>query len=210
MVQARTRLPAPVRGAIVLAGGPSRRFGRPKPLASFRGRPLVLRVVDAARGVSDEVAVVGRGPLASEIASILPAHVHLVRDARRVQTPVVGLLAGAAALRSPYVAALACDLPLLRPPLLARLFQYARGRDAAIPRWPDGRIEPLVAVYRREALLVAAREALRARTYANQDVVRRLHDVRYVSTDTLRSVDRDLLSFANVNTRRDLSRALRL
>src|SRR3990172_140294 len=86
----------------------------------------------------------------------------------------------------------------------------AGGRAPATPGGPDGRIEPLVAVYRREALLVGAREALRALTYANQDVVRRLHDVRYVSTDTLRSVDRDLLSFANVNTRRDLSRALRL
>jgi len=198
-----------MRGAIVLAGGPSRRFGSPKPLASFRGRALVLWAVDAARAVADEVAVVSRGPLAADLAALLPDEVPLIRDRLRVQSPLVGLVAGAGALRGRLVVALACDLPLLRPAVLARLFGYARGRDAAIPRWPDGRIEPLLAVYRRRALLAAARAALRARERSNQDMIRRLHDVRYVSTESLRSVDRDLRSFTNVNTRQEFDRAFR-
>lgn len=48
-------------GAIVLAAGESRRFGRPKLLLPYRGVPLIRRAVDAAAegGCSDVVVVLG-------------------------------------------------------------------------------------------------------------------------------------------------------
>lgn len=167
-------------------------------------------VVDAARAAADEVVVVSRGALAAQLERLLAPEVRVLRDGSRVQSPLVGLAAGARALQAPYVAALACDLPLLRPEVLLRLFTYAMGRDAAIPRWPNRQIEPLVAVYRRRALLAGARAAVRARTLANTDMIDRLRDVRYVSMQTLRREDRGLRSFTNVNTPGDLSRAERM
>ncbi len=198
-----------MRGAIVLAGGPSKRFGSPKALARIGDVPLVVRVVQIAAKVADEVVVVGRGGLATQLEPLV-APMPVVRDRARVRAPLVGLLTGAFALRAPYVAALPCDLPFINPRLLARLFARAREHDAAIPRWPDGRIEPLVAVYRRGALLAAARAALAAEERANTDMIRRLRRVRWVSVDSLRSVDPELGSFLNVNTPADLMRAERL
>ena len=198
-----------MRGAIVLAGGPSRRLGRPKAFLEIEGLPLVLRVVSAAKSVAPDVVVVSRGGIASRLENLVVG-VRVVRDARRIQTPLIGLLAGATALRAGYVAALACDLPFLEPAVLSRLFSEARGHDAALPRWPNGQNEPLVAVYRRTALLAAVRASLLAGERSNQEMIGRLRDVSFVEVDSLRAADPALRSFVNVNTPEDLRRARRL
>jgi len=198
-----------VRGAIVLAGGSSQRLGRPKPFVEVGGVPLIQRVTATAAQVADEVVVVSRGDLAARIERSLRL-VRVVRDRSRVQSPLVGLVAGSEASRSEYVAALACDLPFLRPALLRRLFSAANGRGAAIPRWPTGMIEPLVAVYARRPLLNAARAALEAAERSNHSMIHRLEDVRYVDVALLRTADPQLDSLMNVNSPADLARARRM
>ncbi len=198
-----------MRGAIVLAGGPGRRMGRPKALVPLAGKPLVTRVVEVARRVADEVVVVTKRPTAPEIRAVVPRGTRVAHDERDVQSPLVGLLTGSRALRSEYVAFLACDLPFLEPRLLADLFERARGADAAIPRWPDGRIEPMAAVYHRGHAKEAAGAALNAGLLANTDMIARLERVRFVPTDELRAADPELDSFVNVNTPEDLAEAER-
>jgi len=179
-------------------------------LVPVHGVPLILRVVTAAREVVEEVVVVDRPRHDSEIEWILPPGVVSVRDARRLQTPLVGLLAGGAALRSPYALALGCDQPFLAPPLLAALFAQVGNHDAAVPRWPNGMIEPLVAVYRKAAMVRAADGALAAGERSNQEMLDRIRDVHFVATDELRRFDPHLRSFVNVNTPADLERAKRM
>ncbi len=139
-----------MRGAIVLAGGPGRRMGRPKALVPLAGKPLVAWVVDAARRLVDEVVVVTKRPMVSDVRGAVPRGIHVRADDRDLQSPLVGLVAGARPVSAEYVAYLACDLPFLSPALLEDLFARAQGADAAIPRWPDGRLEPMAAVYRRD------------------------------------------------------------
>ena len=179
-------------------------MGRAKPLIPVAGVPLVVRVVRAALEAVDEVVVVTKGAHAAEIRSVLPEGVGVRTDSRRIQSPLVGFLAGAEALESEYVAFLPCDLPLLSPKILATLFGAAAGRGAAIPRWPDGRIEPMVAVYRRASARDAAVEALDYGERANTDMIRRLPDVYYLPLEGLRKADSRLDSFLNVNTPEDL------
>lgn len=198
-----------MRGAIVLAGGPSRRMGRPKPFVRVGGVPLLLRVVKAASGAADEVVVVSRVSRVADLVTVVPPGVAVVRDRDRRRTPLVGLRAGSAALRSGYVAALPCDLPFLRSRVLERLFAEAEGRDAAIPVWPDGRLEPLVAVYRRRALSAAVDAALAADERSNLEMVDRLRRPRFVPVAGLRAADPFLQSFENINTAEDLARARR-
>jgi len=193
-----------VRGAIVLAGGPARRMGRAKPLIPVAGVPLLVRVVRAAREVVDEIVVVTKAAHASAMRKVLPEGVTVHTDSRRVQSPLVGFVAGADALGAEYVVFLPCDLPLLSPPLIKALFERSAGHDAAIPRWPDGRIEPMIAVYLRSPARDAAIEALEAGDRANTDMIRRLLDVVYVPVEDLRAADPGLDSFVNVNTPADL------
>jgi len=66
--------------AVVLAAGDGSRFGGPKLLADFRGRPLVAWAVEAALAAGlDEVAVVTGG---QDLAAVLPAGVTEVPNPR--------------------------------------------------------------------------------------------------------------------------------
>lgn len=197
------------RGAIILAGGLSRRLGRPKQFIEVGGVPLLVRVVASVSEIADRVVVVTRGNMVSKIARLIPG-IRVTRDGSLVRSPLVGLAAGAISISADYVAALPCDLPFLAPALLGRLFFAAKGRDAAIPRWPNGMIEPLVAVYARRPLLLACRNALRAGERSNQSMIDRLRRVQFVEVASLRSADPRLASFVNVNTRADLARARRM
>ncbi len=180
-------------------------MGREKPLIEVAGIPLVVRVVRAAQEAVGEVVVVTKGTQAPRIRTVLPEGVLVRTDTRRIQSPLVGFVAGADALASEHVAFLPCDLPLLSPTLLSALFEAAAGHDAAIPRWPDRRIEPMIAVYLRSPARDAAVEALDAGDRANTDLIRRLLDVAYVPVEELRAVDSGLDSFLNVNTPADLA-----
>ena len=131
----------------------------------------------------------------------------MLDDERREQSPLVGFITGARALSADTVAYLACDLPLLVPRLLDALFTAVPGYDAAIPRWPDGRIEPMAAVYRREPAWRAATVALDAGLFANTDMISRLPRVRFVATEELRAHDPGLDSFLNVNSPADIAEA---
>ncbi len=171
---------------------------------------MLGRVTDAAGEAADEIVVVTRESLRARLVPAIPSGIRLIADRSRIRSPLVGLVAGAEALESESVAALACDLPFLRGALVRRLFRACRTADAAVPRWPNGLIEPLVAVYRREALAAAGRSALRAGGRSNQDLLDRIARVRWVPTDSLRVADPRLESFVNVNTPRDVARARRI
>src|SRR6266511_1479123 len=170
-------------------------MGRPKALVPLAGEPLVLYVLQAAGRVVEEIAVVTKPSMAGDLARALPSGTRIVEEPPEVQSPLVGLVAGACMIRADYVAYLACDLPLLRPRVLDLLFSRAAGHDGAVPRWPDGKIEPMASVLRREPALAAAASALEAGLYANTDMLGRLGNLRYVPMDEIRPIDPDLESF---------------
>ena len=196
-----------MRGAIILAGGSSTRLGRRKAFIPVAGVPLLSRVVRAARQVADDIVVVTKHSDIVDIEKLLGQDSRVVEDNQATQSPLVGFISGADALPTQYTAFLACDLPFLSPDVLNLLFEASFGVEAVIPRWPDDRIEPMVAVYHRERAFVAATTALKAGELANTDMIRRLRRIRYMNVEGLRSVDPDLTSFLNVNSPKDLAAA---
>ena len=182
-------------------------MGRLKALVPVLGVPLIVHVVEAVERVVKEIVVVAKPPDSATIRSALPQKIQVIDDERAEQSPLVGFITGARRVSAKDVAYLGCDLPLLAPKLLRALFAALRGYDAAIPRWPDGRIEPMVAVYGRERALTASIKALDSRRFANTDMIAQLSRVRYVSTEELRLADPHLDSFVNVNSPADVDRA---
>jgi molybdopterin-guanine dinucleotide biosynthesis protein A len=144
----------------IFVGGGSRRMGgRPKGLlpAPDGSGSLVERLVRVAREAladGEPVLVGGAEPYA---ALALPA----LTDQPPGSGPIGGLIALlAAAGRRPAIA-LACDLPAIRPELVARLAHEAPAAAALAPRM-QGRWQPLVARYDPPRALAAARGALAA------------------------------------------------
>jgi molybdenum cofactor guanylyltransferase len=146
----------PQAAAIVLAGGGSRRMGRPKALLDWHGTPLVHRVAGILAAVCDPVVVVAAP--GEELP--LPAGVERAEDAVAGRGPLEGVAAGMAAVggRAGAVFLAATDLPLLHPHVVRQLLAALPGNDAAVPV-AGGRDQTLAAAYDARTLL-RARELL--------------------------------------------------
>jgi molybdopterin-guanine dinucleotide biosynthesis protein A len=131
----------------VLAGGRSSRFGTPKPLAIFRGQPLVVYAIDALAPVCDDVVVVTHHP---EIG--LALGVRTLTDRVSDSGPLAGLqsaLRHAYALRHEGVLLLGCDMPLVPSALLTLIADAGRahGARAAVAAAGPRGVQPLCGWY---------------------------------------------------------------
>jgi molybdopterin-guanine dinucleotide biosynthesis protein A len=133
--------------------------------------------------------------------------VTVTRDEREGRGPLEGLRAGLKAL--PVDAAIAyvtsCDVPLLVPAFVDRMVDFLGDHDIAVVEI-DGFPHPLSAVYRRRTLprVEALLAADRLRPVFLFDAVR----TRRVQPSELASVDPELLTLRNLNTRQDYLDAL--
>jgi len=185
--------------ALILAGGESRRMGRPKAWLEFDGRPLLAHLVERLGRVCPEVRVVCAP---GQELPATPARV--IHDERPGQGPVAGLAAGLKGLEQPLAFACSCDLPFLRVELVECLAQAARGYDVALCEW-EGRLHPLHAVYR-----ASLQPRLEARLAADQRrLLAVLDHVRHVvlGEAEIRALDPDGASFVNLNTPQDYAAA---
>lgn len=141
---------------LVLAGGASRRMGRPKALLPFGDMTLIEHVLNRLAPAFDEVLVSSNQEL--------PLPHRRVPDRHPGAGPLAGIEAGLLAARHDLLFAAACDMPLLTQELAELTLAAAAGHDAAVPRL-GGRPEPAAAAYRKSALdaLTAALDAGRNR-----------------------------------------------
>lgn len=188
-----------VGSAVVLAGGRSRRMGRPKALLPFGGQPLILHVVRRIRSLFPDI-VVAAAP--EQELPELPAA--LVRDEVAYRGPVGGMCRGLRACKGAGAFVTSCDLPFLNLSLVSYLASRLPGHDVVAPYW-EGRLQPLHAVYRRGVLPLLEQQLRRGelRPVSLYDKVRTLE----VDEDEVRAFDPEGLSFFNVNTLDDYARA---
>ena len=200
-----------MKTAIILAGGFSERFGQDKGLVQMAGKPLVLHVFERAYKAVDEVTVVVSSLRQREAySSLLPNGTRILVDIEDSQSPLVGALTGFADARGDYSILLPCDTPFISEEVVKLLFEMSQGMDAAIPRWPNGYIEPLQAVYGTDSALRAAEEAIRKGGMRLLSMISLLGKVRYLSTEVIKKVDPDLITFFNINTPADLKKTEKL
>jgi molybdopterin-guanine dinucleotide biosynthesis protein A len=201
--------PSPKRTAIILAGGESSRFGSNKALALLAGKPLVCHVAERLSSVAGEILVViGYHEARAGYEAVLPSSVKIMNDSQEGKTPLIGIATGLQAAKSEYAFICACDVPFVNQEVVELLYHRASGADAAIPKWNQGHIEPLEAVYRTPSTLVATRETLSLFGSPLKVMIDKLGKVAYVSVeDEVGILDSDLRTFLNVNTREDMDRA---
>jgi molybdopterin-guanine dinucleotide biosynthesis protein A len=196
------------KSAIILAGGFSSRFGQDKGLLQLADKPLIRHVLDAISTLVDEKMVVASSKVQAEnYAKALGSDINVLVDVDGVHSPLVGALTGFKEAHGTYALLLSCDTPFVSRDIISLLFELCINRNAVIPRWPNGYIEPLQAVYCAKPAYEAAKNALSEGKLNMQSLVDKLRGVRYVSTLVLQQLDPELRTFINVNTPLDLKRA---
>lgn len=137
---------------LILAGGASRRMGRPKALLPAGDTTLIEWVAGRLAPAFGHVLVA-----APDAAGLPPGlRPHLVADLHPGAGPLAGVEAGLRASPHDVLVAVACDMPAVTPGLAERLLRAVAERggsgqpDAAVPR-VAGRPQPACAAYRRSA-----------------------------------------------------------
>lgn len=182
---------------LVLAGGRgSRMGGRDKGMVAFRGRPLLDYVLAALRPQVDEILISAN----RNLAWYRETGCRVVPDADgEFAGPLAGILAGLRAARTPWLAVVPCDGPLVPPDLVARLRAALREHGAPIAAAHDGeRLHPTFALV-PVRLADALEEYLRS---GRRKVSAFYSDNDFVAVDFS---DRPQ-AFLNVNTPEDMAR----
>jgi molybdenum cofactor guanylyltransferase len=146
---------------ILLAGGASRRFGRPKLVEPIDGAPLFHRPLAALLDSCDDVVIV-LAPDAAEPA--LPGgadRVSFARDAVAYEGPLAGTRVGLEHVRGEYAVLVAADMPGVTSRLLSLMAERASraGAKAVVLRDAEG-VRPLPAVLTTAPALALARSLL--------------------------------------------------
>lgn len=179
-------------------------MGVPKATLPFGPETMLQRVVRLLGTVVSPIVVVAARE--QSLPELLPG-VKITRDEREQRGPLEGLRAGLKALPDSVEIAYitSCDVPLLEPAFVTRMVELLGDHDIAVMEI-DGFPHPLSAVYRRDTLPHV--EALlgkdKLRPVFLFDAVR----TRRVRPEEMLSVDPQLRTLRNLNTREDYLAAL--
>lgn len=188
--------------ALVLAGGESKRMGRPKAFLPFGHTTLLGVVVERLRPLFHRVIVVTR-----EREALYGIDAEVLTDGRLERGPLVGLARGLAATEAPWCFVVGCDMPFLHLEVIGYMARLLDGCDVLAPV-VEGRLQTLHAFYSRRCLSLATQlldtgsVSLRALLAACQ--------VRTIDVAELAHLDPEFLSFKDVDTIKEYAHAKRL
>jgi molybdopterin-guanine dinucleotide biosynthesis protein A len=184
-------------------------MGRDKAWLPWGGTTMLDRVVGVLSGVVDEVVVVARRdqPLPPMPSCRPGVEVRFAHDEVEGRGPLGGLAPGLEALACEVAYASACDVPFLAPAFVRAVCEALGDAAVAVPQ-AGGRLHPLAAVYRRDAVRPHVEALLREDRLRLVHLLERVPHV-VVPERALRAVDPDLLSLENLNTPEDWEAARR-
>lgn len=187
--------------AIILAGGDSRRMGQDKASLLLGGQTLLELVSASMSQLFPRVLVSVRQP---RIETGLPQVCDEVRDGG----PLAGLAAALRQAETPWVFAVACDMPFVVPEVVEYLWQQRDDSQAVVPV-VQGQPQPLAAFYARSCSAVISELLAGDGKHSLRELLARLK-VSYVEESQLLAIDPQLRSFFDLDTRQDVEVALTL
>lgn len=191
--------------SVILAGGKSLRLGRSKALQAIGGKSLIQWVVDRLAILSTEI-IIATAP-GETIPCSSAARIKTVVDIYLGKGPLAGIYSGLIASSSARAIVVGCDTPFLSVGLLEYMTQIGSTFDVVVPRIKK-KVEPLCAVYSKNCL--APIQELLEQNELRISELFSMVKVRYIEEDEINSLDPEHLSFFNINSQADLTRARRL
>jgi molybdenum cofactor guanylyltransferase len=195
-----------MKSCIILCGGLSRRMGQDKGSMLFNNKPMILHLLKTVKNVADEILLVLRDEKQvdnyREILDDLEADLKtesdlkIVTDIFKDQGPLIGILTGLSNISSDKALILPCDSPNVSESFIYKMFKLAEDQRfaAVVPRWSDGRVEPLHSVYRKENIKIIEK-LIEKRIRDVKSLLTNL-EVRYIDAEAL---DKTGATFQNVN-----------
>lgn len=192
-------------GGLILAGGRSRRMGRPKESLPIAGTTMLDWQCQTLLSCTEPVVAVGRDP--SQPLPKIPAEVDVTVDELPGEGPLAAIVAGLKHLRDQHgfgerdaAMTVGCDQPFLTADTVRWLRERLGDADVLMPQ-ANEKLQPLTAIYRIAALAPAIK-LLAAGRRRPRDIAAHTNS-RIVTEDELRSLDPEMRFLRNLNSPAD-------
>lgn len=194
---------------VILAGGRGDRLKAYKPLLKVKGKYLIELVLKNLASFFKEVVIVvreewQRNLLAESIKTIYrDLNISYAIDVPLIEGPLAAMYTGALESRELKIAVAPSDTPFIAHRVFLKMnLVLSKGYEAVVPMWPEGYVEPTIAMYLREPLLKAIDRSISMGGRSAHSILRYLN-VAYVNTYDLSQ--NPVKEFLNVNTYKDLA-----
>jgi len=199
--------------SFILVGGRSSRLGRDKAFVQLGGESLYERAATTLKQAFQGENITLVGSKKQQFGDTEPFLKYpVIYDIYPDRGPLGALHAALRNAASDWIAILACDLPFVSAKMLQRLTIFiSDDHDAVVPVQPDGRFQPLAALYRVERCFTFLNEKLRKdnETPALASVLEKL-TTQAVPFAEISDIPGSENFFLNINNPGDLENAQRL
>lgn len=186
----------------IIAGGASSRMGVDKAGLKLNGVPLIELSARALVPLTD-----GRISIAGDAREFAPQYPAYPDEGPVSKGPMSGLLTTLTFGNSEWIAVISCDMPFVTPGVYKILASAISAEaDAVIPLSPDGRVQPLAAIYRRKPVSSAARSLLISGSPAMKDLLQ-IVATRFIRSEDFAALPNAEHLFFNINSPADLETA---
>lgn len=154
-------------GAIILAGGQSSRMGTNKASLVLDGQLMLERLAQAVSPLAGQIILMlSAAQPVPPVSSYLADRIDIGRDTRPAQGPLQGISDALPLLRPEIknLFVLSCDLPFLSTAVLRQMPRLLTSEVDGVCAEVNGRVNPLLALYRRRLVSEVVRPAAAGRS----------------------------------------------
>lgn len=206
---------------VILIGGGSTRFGSDKGIFEFKGKPLILYQLETLRQFKRPIYI------STKSSKQLQKYTDIIQDTEdltfvldkkeilkdsSVKTPMLGIYSTyreLCKLNIEKAFTFSCDTPLINPDVISLMIDFTKNNDYdfIIPRWENGFLEPLYAIYPVEATYHNAKKNLKKQYLKLLNLIDPTWTIKYISIEkTIKKYDENLRTFLNVNRKSDIKK----
>lgn len=202
---------------VILIGGKSKRFGLDKGLIKVSGKSFIVHQIEILKKISKNIFLSAYDNFQIQtykkaltkfdfLSFILDDY--SILGGETIRSPLLGIYSSFKyLLRTKFkkVFIISCDLPLIKYEVLIFMLKESLNFDCCIPRWKNGYLEPLFAVYPIKKGYLMAKQNLKLKKFKLRELLNEDWKINFVSIeDKIKNFDNELKSFLNINSEEDL------
>ena len=211
---------------MILIGGKSSRFselGIDKGIFEFMGKPLISYQLETLSKFKYDIFLVAHSQEQAQtyinkidikqIMAFIIDEKDFVTDTE-LHSPMIGLYSGFKELSKldyEKVFTLSCDMPLIKYEVIKLIINSIGEYDCCIPRWNNGFLEPLCAIYPTKKACSKAKLNLESQTYKLINILENEWNINYLSVENeIQKFDEKLTTFININGPIDIEKLVEI